>query len=691
MMILFYLFFSIISFKYNECTLNIWISDDSIKVLQQNQPETNYPTIPEISTAVGTQIPLNFTEMNNVWDSSKETVTLQGFRGEIVAFQIFLSGDIDELLQNMDVQITPLIGPGSQFNATLFLEWYVFEDVSIAKAVSLNISGNFPDPLIPFIDPYGSNQKIATPFTISPNETQGIWVDVKIPRNQEPGNYYASINVLSNDIVLKTLSLVVKVWNGTLPLFNSNESMIKAWIPLYQTRFMIGEVGSNPNWMGLVHLYQIIAREYCFDTQLGQVYPGVNYNLTSNITEVYDWSEYDLLNDPALLGSLFSDGIPLRVFDSPIYEQWGNGLNGWTFETYPPPKQILQLLESYALQISQHFTSKGWDETEILGYIFDQPYADLSQFPDLFGIIALYASAINNANDENQWVNPVRMFLTSSPACFHGFSWNGAACNQTTTLSYPSEPYLNSWILDWAPNACMYEPGPLNETPDLTVNGVSEHTSAPVPIKKWFWQYHEPFVGSDAINADALSFRTWAWIAYRYGVDGLFYWAANFWTSPSGGDSYFNDNSTSTYLGSAGNGGGIMFYPGAELPSIGMTNITGPVPSMRVSMWRRGYQDYLYLWNLEQLGLESEAKSISNSIIGTALNWEYANAYWYISLWEKAGNWSHNPLDYDQARLKMMELIITNTPSTNTESSSNRSVQSIFLLFVLFCFISFIY
>lgn len=48
------------------------------------------------------------------------------------------------------------------------------------------------------------------------------------------------------------------------------------------------------------------------------------------------------------------------------------------------------------------------------------------------------------------------------------------------------------------------------------------------------------------------------------------------------------------------NDDGVQFYPGHQLHFLGVPDINGPAPSIRVSQWCRGYQDYKYFFLLKQ-------------------------------------------------------------------------------------------
>ena len=105
------------------------------------------------------------------------------------------------------------------------------------------------------------------------------------------------------------------------------------------------------------------------------------------------------------------------------------------------------------------------------------------------------------------------------------------------------------------------------------------------------------------------------WIAWKYKIDQYFYWSATYWNS--------NDIFTNpvTY-GDAINGDGTFFYPGEDVlyPSQSR-HLRGPLSSVRAKNWRRGEQDFEYLWLARQAGLGNEADALVDECVPKAL-WE---------------------------------------------------------------------
>jgi hypothetical protein len=170
----------------------------------------------------------------------------------------------------------------------------------------------------------------------------------------------------------------------------------------------------------------------------------------------------------------------------------------------------------------------------------------------------------------------------------------------------------------------------------------------------WVYQNHPPFIGGSNINDEGLGFLVWPWIAWKYHVDGIFLWVGDFWNESP----YLNPRNWNEDL----QGNGIMFYPGGQLHTIHLPNIAGPVPSFRMKVWRRGMQDFEYLWLLKNSARERQADAFASRLVKSALNAGGYSPYWNDPLWTHPGNWSHDPKQWEQIRREMAALISKETP-----------------------------
>jgi hypothetical protein len=95
------------------------------------------------------------------------------------------------------------------------------------------------------------------------------------------------------------------------------------------------------------------------------------------------------------------------------------------------------------------------------------------------------------------------------------------------------------------------------------------------------------------------------WITARYHMEGILYWATNFWSQTP--NPWLNANTfISGFECSDGyilNGEGSLLYPGDFTKNYtGQPNVDGPISSIRFELLREGIEDYDYLWMLKNLG-----------------------------------------------------------------------------------------
>jgi hypothetical protein len=94
---------------------------------------------------------------------------------------------------------------------------------------------------------------------------------------------------------------------------------------------------------------------------------------------------------------------------------------------------------------------------------------------------------------------------------------------------------------------------------------------------------------------------------------------------------------------------------GPVLP--GKPGVPEPIPSIRLKSFRRGSQDYEYLRLLSERGDagRSKAEQISKTVLFSALH-KTKKQY------GETGDWSHNPEDWEKARLMLAEELEKNYP-----------------------------
>ena len=634
--------------NWTASTPNIWASDGSVKVMLNNSSSTNQPTIP-IYADDGAYNPWGFEqhpqtlpELNTVWScpspAGTPVIAIAGAGRETVSFQVYVSAGVgaNSALGSVNLTVSPLNGPGATITSdntgssavNRYLEGYVpYTSPGPNNPMGLQATGQMPDPLIPFYDPYDAgNPAVATPFNVQSGTTQAVWVNVSIPANQTAGAYTGTVTLTGDGVGAVAIPVTLTVWNGNLPTFDAGSvnpqyaDMLKTWLPFYRGNFDKAEGvpyggPGDAQEQALYQKYLVMGHNYDIDVQIDVDGPanggcygpsgsqGCTSFTTDGTTSSLDWTAYDAYVGPALTpGGLFSDGTNMRTFDSPLSTAGGGAWHccGWQWTEQNggasvPPDGMLQLVNNYASQISQHFAanhlSKGWGVPELISYTFDETYnfyhsKDIGGNERIYEIISAFNAAINSSNSalSATWdpsTFPVRTFLTDAPHCQEQGDnpyFTDLACSDHINLSYPgatnSTPgYTNSWVADWTPNASLFmpgQPGPaLNygwtapPTPltmgtgyqytfDLT-QGVPALSTAPAPIERWTYVGGDPFDGGVGPGANGVGPRVNYWIAYKYELDvtvpsvgnpnpppapgGIWIWVGDWWSGYEGGAS----------------------------------------------------------------------------------------------------------------------------------------------------------
>ena len=543
----------------------IWATSDSVKTFEDSPQELE----------------------NSVWSHKNNTIRIMGARNEAIAFQVVINGGKDGL---SEVSVIPSelrhlneTNTIAQSRFSLFLEWF---------------TAHYPDALIPFYNPYGhDNDIVAAFFSIEPQKNQPVWVDLYIPKDAVSGEYKGTIEVLSGGNTLKIMNLVVTVFPFTIP----DERHISAYSDMYGGSLANQEglnYNTEENW-NILKEYWLMARSHRFDFNS----QGYDLDLSASskwaengdyIVNPETWARYDTYLGQVITGAIFPDKLPPNVWRFPFPEAKYANLYGINCKylhnaTWNQPTGCYDKtydywenkIKSLAQTIQEHFLTKEargvWPKGTLAKsfmYTIDEP----KQYKFDYLYIKDFSSIIRKSAPQ------IKFMLTEQP----------------------EEPLFGSVDI-WAamPSA-------------LAPQRIIERQSK--GEKVWFYQGGQPYLGSQLLTADAISLRMWAWAAWKYNIDGVFLWANNYWSNYNPyADSqvYEHGKPTDNY------GDGYIFYPGSVLPAIGFPAIKGPVSSIRMKMWRRGFIDYEYLWLAKNSGREKEVNDIANSLVKSALAENY--------------------------------------------------------------------
>ena len=538
-------------------------------------------------------------------------VRLRGARGETVAFQVAMAAEAGS--PSVEVVLRDLSGPRGAIprrNLSAFLETHLACPAVEAKVVALP-AGEYPDPLVPLWEAGPGTRPVASPFALAPRRNRMVWVDVEIPREAAPGPYASVLTVRADGHPDAGLPLELTVLPFEIPARPS----LAAWVPLYETRLWkregLAALGPKAR-LEVLSAYWRMAHDHRFVTQVAEQQPELRWDEKTGALAAAEWTGYDAVYGPVLDGSLFADREPPRLWKVGGFVWWGAQPGetprfGGDFRrdgSLTPAHR--RALGEYARECARHFREKGWSKPGLFMYMIDEP--PLRETPGMVGLVKDYGDALHAA---------------------------GTSVRHLVTVAPHDSPALRGSVDIWATWGAGYRPREMRARQALGENA-------------FFYQQHEPFVGGHGLAHEGLGLRSWAWIARRYGVDGLFLWVGNFWNE----DPYRDPRTGEASL----LGNGVLFYPGALLPSLGFPAVRGPVSSFRMKALRRGLLDYEYFSLLEALG--GDAGPIVNRVVRSALNDAEYDPYWRHPRWSKPGDWSHDPADWDAARDELAREIV---------------------------------
>jgi hypothetical protein len=568
----------------------VWAIDDGEKIKRE-----------DISNPLATDV------NNIVWKNN--SINIFGGRNEIVAFQLIIQSDKDGA-QNVKVSISDLTngtalipgsasGPNDPFDyrgryIEIFREHY-FNLVKRSEPLwfylssampSPDYSGWIPDCLIPLG---------RADFSIEKNSNQAVWIDILIPKDALPGNYSGEASVtVSNNLFLK-IPIVLRVYNFTLP----DSSHLKNMFGFYQSSLATRHGVSN----GTTAYYQLEAKYH-------QLAHRHRFNLALNVRNLSDMTNY---HKRYLTGELYTSGYG--------YSGPGENIGNNTFSigfTGAFPTE-------YGGSQANMSQANWWAGSDAWATWFKNNAPNVEIHKYLFP-------------DEPDWKGPAGALGTGSMDTIKmQADWThnnpGPGRNIKTLVTNRIKPVIKGYVDFWSVSG--------QEAMKNTLAADVEAEKA-LGHKYGIYNGYRPGMGAVITDGDAIEFRVIPWITWKYNIDQYYYWSVSYWTSIN----LFTN--PMTYHNQA-NGDGTFLYPGQDVlfptESLGLA---GPLSSIRAKNWRRGAQDFEYLWLAKQGGLEIEAKLIVDNCVPMAL-WD-AKSLSNIS-------WSGRGYKFEQYRKQLAELL----------------------------------
>ena len=423
-------------------------------------------------------------------------------------------------------------------------------------------------------------------------------MDIYVPSDTSPGIYTGTLHITATGEPAVSLPLDLTVWSFTLP----EETHLPSFF-MYQPDQLADAHGVgkySDEYLAIEAEYARMARAHRFNLSTS-IYPEVS-GTGAGTTIVWD-SWHDQFASRWLDGTIFPDGHGSDLYalpigrDNPDPAEHG-GLGSPEFEA-----TFIAMLQ----QFRDHFQARGWFDRSFL-YIVDEPNS-----PEAYDLVRYYGDLIDRSGTGFPFM------ITEGPTPQEA-GWGSLA----------------GFVDIWCCGGVAW-PGPMQARQAL-----GEHA--------WTYNGGEPYAGSQIIDTPGTAMRTWGWIAHKYGVECWLEWDVCYfhdlyngesdndvWTDPLSFDQRHAGGAWPDY----GNGDGTLFYPGTP------RGIAGPVSSVRMKNWRRGAQDYEYMWLLDQQGRGSLVDQVVNGVV----------PYAFGDAEGKSTSWSDDPAVWEAARLQLGEAL----------------------------------
>ena len=502
-------------------------------------------------------------------------IELQAAKNEAVAFQIRLYSDT--ALTGVDAVIGELAGNDGVIPAdaaTGYREYYieVTNDSSGALTDHPRDLGFYPDPLIPFSDPYADTPRpVGVPFDLEAGGIATLWIEWHVPETAAAGGYSGQVTITASGET-KTVDVELLVYDFTLPAtrniatsFGFSTNKVK--------NYHGGPDGEQADKLPVIEQrYHQALHEHRIDRT--HVRGDVSFAFDDQgVLQPVDWTAYDAFLAPYLEGTLYDDGVPVNRFDITLFRP-GSGTGSLTEDQY----------RQAARALAEHLQAKGWWDKAYV-YSTDEPWLNGGQ------------------ETWDRIKKDIDLQLEASEL------WRDKAL---ITGSY--QEMVEDEVGIWCPVTPMYEDWFYTGG---SMAGREEYARLKAMGKElWFYVCNAnlpPYAGYDIDTSIGFEPRMVKWGAFYEGATGFLYWRVNYWVQDDPWNVLLNIEQFGETF--SRNGDGFIFYPGDHNGEAGgkgspaWLSIDGPIVSYRMKQIRDGLEDWELFIMADDLGAGDYVRS----------------------------------------------------------------------------------
>lgn len=513
---------------------------------------------------------------NAIWDGT--TIRLRGLRNEVVAFQIAMHSPGGAA--GVRAEVSPLISEAGRGitgrHVDLFEEHWLEVTAGSQESAEKAVPHRMGTGWFPCqLLPLQAGEVIDCPA----GRAAAIWCDIRIPEDARPGVYTGQVTI-DGGAMSAVWELHLEVLDATMP----RETHFRNWFyygpEQLQEFYQITDEGTL---QGVERQFIRLAHDHRMNLATEPTVSGGEYN----------WGAWWARYGPYLDGSAFEDGPCAEV-----------GANCWPIAADRDADKPAFLAACRAIV-------KFCEQKKLLGKAFYFAWDEPND-----------AQAYAEIRRLGQWVDEavgdrLPVMVTESPV--------------------PQDP---SW-------------GSLVGAVDIFCGMPSDERQIGLAKARGeqVWVYNGGAAGAPLLDCPTLGVVAWGPAAWRFGLGGWFMWDATYWRQKHYGltratDLYadpltFDETKRVRDDGTPYpaewalrlNGDGVFLYPGEP------AGVLGPVACLRMKAFRRGAQDYEYLWMLKQRGHGQAADAFSRR----------------LSL--GPGEYEPNPDVWQQVRAEMADLL----------------------------------
>ena len=508
---------------------------------------------------------------NLVWSKEEKTIRVSGAGNEHVPFQVIITTPIPagrrpKAAGGFFVEASDLRSKEgkaiSKDHIALFLEHYI---MLYAKSSPVGATGYWPDALAPLKKPFTMDAQYAVVAN------RPIWVNVSVPSQTPAGIYTGNIRVTQHGKLLETIKIELEVYNFSLP----DESHLitymnisKGWLAGFYNKS-----SNDPEVEKLTQTYY----DFLYSNRME---PWFNYPLEPEVSAKS--GKIELKFDDARYGYYMNKLKTKRV----LLETYPSDLRRAMEGSEKFSKQFNEKVKSYLTQVESYFEKNGWKDRLVFNSPIDEPNTK-----EDFEETREWARIVHEATDG------VPFLSTKTPL---------------PNKDYPEWGTLRGHVDNFSIH------GNAMNNPELKKAILEEQAKG--GEMTWYISCDQVYPQPNYfIDAPALDLVMVPWITARYNMDGILYWALNFWSQTP--DPWLDAVTfISGFVCSDGgvlNGEGSLLYPGDRTERYtGQPDVNGPVSSIRFELLREGLEDYEYLWMLEEAGQKEFAdEQVRNLVI----------------------------------------------------------------------------